>query len=83
VYLGPELISQFSYVPQLHSRICLLLYTDPGSGALLFQLLGASGLMVTFYFTRIRDSIRKIFRLKADPHHADEQPDRDLGTPGA
>jgi len=67
-----------SLVPELtqhlHSKICLLLYTDPGSGALLFQLLGASGLIVTFYFTRVRDRIRKIFGLKADhPSQADEQ----------
>jgi hypothetical protein len=65
--LGPELIPQ-----QLHSKICLLLYTDPGSGALLFQLLGASGLMVTFYFTRVRDSIKKLFGVKTDRHQTDE-----------
>jgi hypothetical protein len=83
VSLGPEVISQFSHLPQLNAKACVFLYTDPGSGALLFQLLGASGLMVMFYFSRVRDSIRRIFGLKVDPHHTGKQPDGNVGTPGA
>lgn len=38
--------------------ISLLAYTDPGSGALLWQMLLAGSVSVLFYFRRIRSWFR-------------------------
>lgn len=44
-----------------------LLYTDPGSGALLLQLLAASLLGGLFYIRKVRDKILSVvFRKKSD-----------------
>lgn len=39
----------------------LLLYTDPGSGALLLQILAASVLGGLFYIRKVKDAILGIF----------------------
>ena len=33
----------------------MLAYTDPGSGAMLWQILVSSGVLVGFYFSRLRN----------------------------
>jgi len=42
-------------------------YTDPGSGLLLWQLLGSFFIGLLFYFRRIIAFIKKLFRKNA-PH---------------
>ena len=41
-----------------------LFYTDPGSGALLLQLLMAAAFGALFYFRRVRDKVFGLFRRK-------------------
>lgn len=67
--LGLAVISQFS-----PSKLSLLIYTDPGSGALLLQLLSAGGLMLSFYVARASKSLKKIFaKLKSSPETCNKQ----------
>jgi hypothetical protein len=43
---------------------CLLLYTDPGTGAMLWQLLAASLIGVAFYFRHYLAKIKSVFGSK-------------------
>lgn len=43
------------------SRYCLLLYTDPGTGAMLWQLLAATFIGLAFYFRHYIGKIKNIF----------------------
>jgi hypothetical protein len=47
------------FISSIVSATFFLLYTDPGSGALLLQLLAASLLGGLFYFRKVRDKILK------------------------
>lgn len=42
-------------------KTCFLLYTDPGSGALILQLLSAAVIGSLFYFRSFRDRVRAFF----------------------
>ncbi len=45
------------YVPV----ITVLLYIDPGTGSLLFQILSAIALAIIFYFSLLKKAIVKLF----------------------
>jgi hypothetical protein len=63
----------------------LLAYTDPGSGALLFQYLTMGGLFLAFYFSRARTWLAKRLGLsQAETRHdvADPQSE-DANNPEA
>ena len=49
----------------------LLLYTDPGSGAMIWQLLVAAGLGAAFYFRHYFSRARQLFSKK----HRNGNPD--------
>ena len=38
-------------------------YLDPGSGAMILQILAAIGIGIVFYFQKVRDAIKRIFRI--------------------
>ena len=38
-------------------------YLDPGSGAMILQILAAIGIGIMFYFQKVRDAIKRIFRI--------------------
>ena len=44
----------------------LLAYTDPGTGALIWQLIVAAGIGFIFYFRRFFYKITKLFRRKKE-----------------
>jgi hypothetical protein len=48
----------------------ILLYTDPGSGAMIWQLLVAAGLGVAFYFRHYLSRIKAI--ISARKEHVDK-----------
>ena len=57
-----------------------LAYTDPGSGALIVQLLTSFGLLTAFYFSRARQWVAKRLGLRtgtaeSDPGASDEKDD--------
>ena len=43
------------------SRYCLLLYTDPGTGAMLWQLLAAAFIGLAFYFRSYAGKVKNLF----------------------
>lgn len=47
-----------------------MLYTDPGSGTLIWQLLSASGLMAAFYFARAKNWLSSKLRRKREHEEA-------------
>lgn len=48
-----------------------LAYTDPGSGAMIIQLLTTFGLMAAFYFSRARQWVAKRLGLRTDTRESD------------
>lgn len=42
-------------------KACVFLYTDPGSGALILQLLSAAVIGSLFYFRSFRDRVKHFF----------------------
>jgi hypothetical protein len=44
----------------------ILLYTDPGSGAMIWQLLVAAGLGAAFYFRHYLDRVRTLLANRRD-----------------
>lgn len=42
-------------------KACIFLYTDPGSGALILQLLSAAVIGSLFYFRSFRDRVKHFF----------------------
>jgi hypothetical protein len=54
----------------------LAYYTDPGSGALLLQLLTTSGFLAMFYFRRVRNWVAKQLGLEGNNRpNPEESPD--------
>ena len=51
-----------------------LAYTDPGSGAMIVQLLTTFGLLTAFYFSRARQWVAKRLGLGAGTHESDAGP---------
>jgi hypothetical protein len=51
-FLDSTIISQFKLI---------LLYIDPGTGSLLFQILSAIALAILFFFTRLKMIVVKLF----------------------
>jgi len=51
-------------------------YIDPGSGTFLAQILGAALIGFMFYFQRVRDYLKRLFRFNT---HSDD-PDDDSKT---
>jgi hypothetical protein len=47
----------------------LLAYTDPGSGAMLWQLLLSSGVLLSFYYSRARKWVGSIRKPKNEPEN--------------
>ena len=43
------------------AKACFFLYTDPGSGALILQLLSAAVIGSLFYFRSFRDRVKHFF----------------------
>jgi hypothetical protein len=48
-----------------------LAYTDPGSGAMLWQLLLSSGMLLGFYYSRARKWVSSILKTKDREEHTD------------
>jgi hypothetical protein len=50
-------------------------YLDPGSGVMILQILAAIGIGIMVYFQKVRDVIKRIFRI-GNPSRAekDEEP---------
>ena len=50
-------------------------YLDPGSAAMILQILAAMGIGVMFYFQKVRDTIKRIFRIgNPSPTEKEEGP---------
>ncbi|HEY0004450.1 MAG TPA: hypothetical protein VGB17_06535 [Pyrinomonadaceae bacterium] len=66
----PQQFSALNLIPALgQARVFALLYADPGSGALVWQLLVAALIGATFYFRNFLSKARNLFsskRQKAD-----------------
>lgn len=55
---------------RLRGILAVMLYTDPGSGTLIWQLLSASGLMAAFYFARAKNWLSSKLRRKREHEEA-------------
>lgn len=61
------LLVMFSMAGSAHAatnNASLLAYTDPGSGAMLWQLLLSSGVLLSFYFSRAKKWFGSMFGAK-------------------
>ncbi len=57
------------------SSVCLMMYTDPGSGAMMWQILASSVVLVGFYYSRLINWVKRLTGSKSKETEGTQGPD--------